>query len=96
MAGPLFGQTASAATPAAAAGAMPRGRGAVLRWGDVASLAYVAEVEGEAGAHDRHRACRAAHLQHLRHVPEVRISTQTKRVEHPVDPRTLSSCGAEG
>ena len=48
MAGPLFGQTAGAATAAAAAVAMPRSRVAAQRWGDIASLAYVAEVEGAA------------------------------------------------
>ena len=83
MAGPLFGRTAGAATAAVAAVAMPRSRVAAQRWGDAASLAYVAEVEGAAYAQDRHRACRGAHFQHLRRVPAVSISTQTKRSEHP-------------
>ena len=43
-----FGQTAGAATPAVVAAAMPRSGGAAQRRGDVASLAYVAEVEGAA------------------------------------------------
>ena len=43
-----FGQTAGAATPAVVAAAMPRSGGAQQRRGDVASLAYVAEVEGAA------------------------------------------------
>ena len=45
---PLPGRTARAATPAAVAAAMPRSGGAEQRRGDVASLAYVAEVEGAA------------------------------------------------
>ena len=45
---PLPGRTAHAATPAAVAAAMPRSGGAKQRWGEVASLAYVAEVEGAA------------------------------------------------
>ena len=44
----LFGPTAGAATPVAVAAAMPRSGGAARRRGDVASLAYVAEVEGAA------------------------------------------------
>ena len=96
MAGLLLGPIAGAATLAAAAAAMPRSSGAAQRWGDVTSPAYVAEVEGEASARDRHRACRGGHFQHLRRVPAVSISTQTKRVEHPVGPRTLSTCVAEG
>ena len=43
-----FGPTAGAATPAAVAAAMPRSGGAAQRRGDIASLAYVAEVEGAA------------------------------------------------
>ena len=43
-----FGPTAGAATPAVVAAAMPRSGGAQQRRGDVASLAYVAEVEGAA------------------------------------------------
>ena len=44
-----FGPTAGAATPAVVAAAMPRsGAGAKQRRGEVASLAYVAEVEGAA------------------------------------------------
>ena len=42
------GPTAGAATPAVVAAAMPRSGGAQQRRGDVASLAYVAEVEGAA------------------------------------------------
>ena len=45
-----FGPTAGAATPAVVAAAMPRSGGAEQRRGDVASLAYVAEVEGAAVA----------------------------------------------
>ena len=45
---PLPGRTARAATPAAVAAAMPRSGGAEQRRGDIASLAYVAEVEGAA------------------------------------------------
>ena len=43
-----FGPTAGAATPAVVAAAMPRSGGAKQRLGEVASLAYVAEVEGAA------------------------------------------------
>ena len=43
-----FGLTARAATPPAVAAAMPRSGGAAQRRGDVASLVYVAEVEGAA------------------------------------------------
>ena len=43
-----FGPTAGAATPAVVAAALPRSGGAEQRRGDVASLAYVAEVEGAA------------------------------------------------
>ena len=43
-----FGPTAGAATPAVVAAAMPWSGGAEQRRGDVASLAYVAEVEGAA------------------------------------------------
>ena len=43
-----FGPTAGAATPAVVAAAMPRSGGAQQRRVDVASLAYVAEVEGAA------------------------------------------------
>ncbi len=45
---PLSGQTARAATPAAVTAAMPRSGGAARRRGDVAFLAFVAEVEGAA------------------------------------------------
>jgi hypothetical protein len=45
---PLPGRIARAATPAAVAAAMPRSGGAEQRRGDIASLAYVAEVEGAA------------------------------------------------
>ena len=45
---PLPGRIAPAATPAAVAAAMPRSCGAEQRRGDIASLAYVAEVEGAA------------------------------------------------
>ena len=45
---PLPGRIAPAATPAAVAAAMPRSGGAEQRRGDIASLAYVAEVEGAA------------------------------------------------
>ena len=43
---PLLGQTASAATPAAVAAAMPRCGGAAQRRGEITSQANVAEVEG--------------------------------------------------
>ena len=46
-----FGPTAGAATPAAVAAAMPQrlqSGGAAQRRGDIASLVYVAEVEGAA------------------------------------------------
>ena len=44
-----FGPTAAgAATPAAVAAAMPQSGGAAQRRGDIASLVYVAEVEGAA------------------------------------------------
>ena len=46
--------TPRAATPAVVAVAMPRSRGANQRLEDVASEAYIAEVEGAARAHDRH------------------------------------------
>ena len=43
-----FGLTAGAATPAVVAVALPRSGGAEQRRKDVASLAYIAEVEGAA------------------------------------------------
>ena len=91
-----FGPTAGAATPAAVAAAMPQSGGAAQRRGDIASLVYVAEVEGAACAHDRHRACRGPHFQLLRGSPAVSISTQTKHLEHPVEPRILRPCGTDG
>ena len=43
-----FGPTSGAATPAVVAAAMPRSGGAAQRWGNAASQAYVAVVEGAA------------------------------------------------
>ena len=43
-----FGPTAGAATPAVVAAALPRSGGAEQRREDVATLTYVAEVEGAA------------------------------------------------
>ena len=48
MEAPGVGPTAGAATAAAVAAAMPRSGGAAQRWGNAASQAYVAVVEGAA------------------------------------------------